>query len=209
MSIAGTVFKGLSVLVFILIVIGVFYAFQHHIAVINTCPGSATLVVNGSRPYCVSNNVSTILINGGVSSFYPNSSIGISNDRIFPLDFRFLGNDPLLSIWNQNTSQLAGGYAFITIPDTFKVHMQYKTNVPTEFVVMTDSQYAQFYSSGQLNNYVMQVEGENVSTWFNLSTGCAGYVAIIKSLSGGGFSIDPNETALYAPASHATGACAG
>jgi hypothetical protein len=208
MSISGIIFRVFGALVFVLVVIGVFYVFQHHMAVINTCPSYSSMVLNGSRPYCVADNVSAIIINKQISSFYLNSSIGISDGRIFPLSFRFIGNDPLLSIWNQNTSQFAGGYAFITIPDTFKVHMEYTTNVPTQFIVMTDSQFAQFYQTQQLNGYVMEAQGTHISTWFNLSTGCAGYVAIIRSVSGGGFQIAPNETALYAPASAPTGACA-
>ena len=53
--------------------------------------------------------------------------------------------------------------------------------------------------------YVAIETGQNSSTWFNESTGCAGYVAVIESVSGSAVTISPDEKILYDPANAPTG----
>ncbi|MCL4399269.1 hypothetical protein M1293_02050 [Candidatus Parvarchaeota archaeon] len=188
---------------------GVFYAFSHHIIFVNSCKSGQLFIYNGTSPYCVSASADTVLAGGKIAPFSLNSSVAAYNGQIIPLDFSFLDGKPLLTVWNQKSYQGIGGYEFLTIPDTFKVHMQYSSSTPTEFIIMTDSEYAQWANSGFSSpSYVEEQTGNNISTWFNQSTGCAGYVAVIKSINGGAFTIYPNETVLYDPASSPTGVCA-
>ncbi len=193
--------------IFVVVVVVVLYGFSHHYLLINTCSGNRTLVGLNTGPVCFPDIYNTIIANG--TPYTINSSLAASGGRIIPLSFKFIGNDPLLYIWNQNTSQALDSYIFLTIPDTFKVHMQYTSSVPTEFIVMTNSQYVQWVNSGETSSSnVFEASGESVSTWFNDSAGCAGYIAVIKAATGAAFTISPNETALYAPATSPTGVCA-
>ncbi len=195
-----------SVVFIVLVVIGVFYVFSRHIVLVNVCSGNETLIALSSGPSCYPNIYDTVIANGTPYSL--NSSIAVSGGKSIPLDFRFIGDNPLLYIWNQNETE-TGSYAFLTIPDTFKVHMQYTSSVATEFIVMTSAQYVQWVNSGETSNSnVYSITGTSISVWFNDSAGCAGYVAVVKAQSGNGFTIYPNETALYDPASKATGVCA-
>lgn len=194
----------IAAVAFLIIAILIVYGFSQHYIVINTCSGGRTLIIMPSGPVCFPNIYNTIIVNG--TPYTLNSSLAAYDGRVIPLDFKFVGDNPLLTIWNSNTSSVSE--YFLTIPDTFKLHMQYTSDVPTEFIVMTSTQYAQWVSSrGSVINYVYEVTGTSVSTWFNDSAGCAGYVAIIKAVSGSTFTISPNETALYDPAPQATGVC--
>jgi hypothetical protein len=193
--------------IFVVIAVVIFYVFSHHYVLIDTCGSNRTLVVSTSGPECLPNLNSTMIVYG--KPYTINSSLAASDGEVIPLDFRFIGENPLFFIWNQNVSYPAGSYSFFAMPDTFKVHMQYTSNVETEFIIMTDSQYVNWVNAGESgSNGVYSITGKSVSVWFNDSAGCAGYVAVIKAVSGGAFSISPNETALYDPASAPTGVCA-
>ncbi len=193
-----------SLIFIVLVAIGVFYVFSKHIVIVNVCSDNKTLIVLDSGPSCFP-GVSGVIA-GGVPYFI-NSSTVASSVQLTPLSFRFIGDDPLLYIWNQNMSVSARQYDFLTIPDTFKVHMQYTSSIPTEFMIMNSTEFARF-ETGKVYSYINSTTGASISLWFNESAGCAGYVAVIKSVSGAAFIIQPNETALYAPASEATGVCA-
>ncbi len=193
-----------SVVFLLLIAAGVFYAFSQHILIFNRCPVDSTLVETVAGPVCYPSLNDTVIVKG--SAYTLNSSIAVSDGRVIPLDFRFLGNQSLMDIWNQNESQSSGTYVFLTIPDTFKVHMQYRSNTDLQFLVMSDSEFVDFYRTGTANSE-FSASGQNLSVWFNDSAGCAGYVAIIRAVDGGSFFIQPNETALYAPATGPTGIC--
>ncbi|MCL5101440.1 MAG: hypothetical protein M1348_02415 [Candidatus Parvarchaeota archaeon] len=197
----------LGIIPIIIIVIVILYSFSHNFLIIDTCPGSHVLIVTSTARQCFPSFNQTVIVNG--TPYTLNSSFAISDGSVIPLDFRFLGENPLLYIWNQNKSENPGSYVFLTIPDTFKMHMQYVSNVSTEFIIMNSSQYVRWVNSRGTNfKYVSSYSGRTISTWFNESAGCAGYVAIIKAVSNSAFFIAPNETALYDPAPNATGACA-
>ncbi len=203
-----------NVLVAVLLIIilaAIFYAFKTHIVLFNSCYFSnETLAVNGSGPFCLPNNGVNIIINSSILSYYPNSTLAIHNQNVSALPFSFLNGKPLITIWNEPTSLSLDSYSFLTIPDTFKVHMDYNASVTTYFAVMTNQQYVNWVNTKTLkNNYVSLQTGKNISFWFNESTGCAGYVAIIESVSGSTVTISPDEKILYDPASSPTGACAG
>ncbi len=195
----------------IVILAAIFYAFKMHIVVFNSCYFSnSTLAVNGSGPFCLPNNGVNIIINRSILSYYPNSTLAIHNQNVSALPFSFLGSNALITIWNEPTSLAADSYSFLTIPDTFKMHMLYNASAVTNFIVMTNQQYVNWVNTKNLqNNYVAIETGKNISLWFNESTGCAGYVAVIESVSGGQITISPDEKILYDPASSPTGACAG
>jgi hypothetical protein len=183
----------LSLLFIVLIAVGFFYAFSNHLLLINSCSENTTLVFKNGSGFCLTQN----------------SSIAISEGNIIPLSFRFINNSPLLYIWNQKISEPAGSYIFLSIPDTFRVHMQYNATTNTRFMVMTNQQYVNWVNSNGVNTAnVFELGGNSISGWFNDSAGCAGYVAVIISTSHSAFALYPNETALYAPASSSTGVCA-
>ncbi len=201
----------LMAVLLIVILAAIFYAFKMHIVVFNSCYFSnSTLAVNGSGPFCLPNNGVNIIINRSILSYYPNSTLAIHNQNVSALPFSFLGSNALITIWNEPTSLAADSYSFLTIPDTFKMHMLYNASAVTNFIVMTNQQYVNWVNTKNLqNNYVAIETGKNISLWFNESTGCAGYVAVIESVSGGQITISPDEKILYDPASSPTGACAG
>ena len=201
----------LLIVLLIIILIAIFYGFKMHIVLFNSCYFSnETLAVNGSGPFCLSNNGVNIIINRSILSYYPNSTLAIHNQNISALPFSFIGSKPLITVWNQPTVLGPDSYSFLTIPDTFKVHMVYNASVPTDFIVMTNQQYVEWVNTRQINNnYVAIEKGQNISMWFNESTGCAGYVAVIESISGSAVTISPDEKILYDPATSPTGACAG
>ncbi|MCL4372787.1 hypothetical protein M1384_01850 [Candidatus Parvarchaeota archaeon] len=201
----------LMIVFLIIILIAIFYAFKMHVVLFNSCYFSnETLAVNGSGPFCLSNTGVNIIINRSILSYYPNSTLAIHNQNISALPFSFLDNNPLITVWNEPTVLSADSYSFLTIPDTFKVHMVYNASVSTNFIVMTNQQYVEWVTTKQLNNnYVAIQTGKNISLWFNESTGCAGYVAVIESISGSAVAISPDEKILYDPATSPTGACAG
>ncbi|MCL5009448.1 MAG: hypothetical protein M1433_00475 [Candidatus Parvarchaeota archaeon] len=189
-SLASTI---LGFILLIAIAGGIIYALSSHIILINTCSADSTLIFQNKTGLCLSHN----------------SSIAISEGTIVPLAFKFIGNNPLLYIWNQKISEKADSYVFMSIPDTFRVHMQYNATSDTEFLVMTNQQYVAWVNSNGANAAsVFSLSGKQVSGWFNDSAGCAGYVAVIISTSHSAFSIYPNETALYDPAPSPTGVCA-
>ena len=204
---AFAIFSIFSFIFFILVAAGVFYAFATHIAVVNLCPSNDTLILLPSGPSCYSNITNLVIVRG--KAYTANSSVAISNGQAVPLQFSFSGGKPLFSIWNVNATESGNSYVFLTIPDTFKMHMQYTSSVRTEFLIFTNSQYLQWYNSGESSSSPNTYEytGSSPSVWFNLSAGCAGYVAVIKPLSLQSFTIAPNETALYDPASAPTGVC--
>jgi hypothetical protein len=195
----------------IVILIAILYGFKMHVILFNSCYFSnETLAVNGSGPFCLPNQGINIIINRSILSYYPNSTLGIHNQNVSALPFSFLDGNPLITVWNEPTSLSFNSYSFLTIPDTFKVHMVYNASATTYFIVMTNQQYVNWVNTKNLQgNYVAMQTGKNVSFWFNQSTGCAGYVAVIESVSGGPISISPDEKILYDPASSPTGACAG
>ncbi len=203
--------NALMAVLLIVILAAIFYAFKMHIVVFNSCYFSnSTLAVNGSGPFCLPNNGVNIIINRSILSYYPNSTLAIHNQNVSALPFSFLGSNALITIWNEPTSLAADSYSFLTIPDTFKMHMLYNASAVTNFIVMTNQQYVNWVNTKNLqNNYVAIETGKNISLWFNESTGCAGYVAVIESVSGGQITISPDEKILYDPASSPTGACAG
>lgn len=203
--------NALMAVLLIVILAAIFYAFKMHIVVFNSCYFSnSTLAVNGSGPFCLPNNGVNIIINRSILSYYPNSTLAIHNQNVSALPFSFLGSNALITIWNEPTSLAADSYSFLTIPDTFKMHMLYNASAVTNFIVMTNQQYVNWVNTKNLqNNYVAIETGKNISLWFNESTGCAGYVAVIEPVSGGQITISPDEKILYDPASSPTGACAG
>ncbi|EFD92414.1 MAG: hypothetical protein BJBARM5_0875 [Candidatus Parvarchaeum acidophilus ARMAN-5] len=195
-------------LIFLLIVI--FYVFKTHILVFNSCYfKNSALAVNNSGPFCLPNNGVNIIINKSILSYYPNTTLLINDKNVSAAPFSFLGNKPYITVWNQPSSVAPDSYSFLTIPDTFKVHMEYNASVDTYFAVMTNQQYVNWVrSGGNINeDSTFIVEGKNISAWFNESTGCAGYVAVIESVNGNAVSIFPDEKILYAPANAPTGAC--
>jgi hypothetical protein len=201
----------LMIVLLIIILVAILYAFKTHIVLFNSCYFSnETLAVNDSGPFCLPNNGVNIIINRSILSYYPNSTLAIHNQNVSALPFSFLGNNPLMTVWNEPTVLGPDSYSFLTIPDTFKVHMMYNASVSTNFIVMTNQQYVDWVNTKNLNNnYVAMQTGKDISMWFNESTGCAGYVAVIESVSGSAVSISPDEKILYDPASSPTGACAG
>ncbi len=202
-----------NILVFfilIAILIVIFYGFKQHIILFNSCYfANSTLAVNSSGPFCLPNNGVNIIINKSILSYYPNSTLAIHNQNVSALPFSFLDGKPYITVWNEPSSIGPDSYSFLTIPDTFKVHMQYNASVDTYFIVMTNQQYIYWVRSGGslANDTTLMKEGNNISVWFNQSTGCAGYVAVIESLNKQPVSISPDEQILYAPASQPTGAC--
>ncbi len=199
----------LNVVFMILVIVAIFYLFSNHLVLVNTCRGNESLFTNSSSVYCMANSNINLVMNGRLASYTPNSSIAVSGYNLVPLPFKFLGGLPLIDIWNQPANQQANSFAFLTIPDTFKVHMVYNATIPTEFMVMTNTQYVNWVNGGSgTASYVLLATGSHVSVWFNDSTGCAGYVAVIKGVKGVPFTIYPNETILYDPATSATGVCA-
>ena len=203
--------NALMVVFLVIILIAILYAFKMHIVLFNSCYFSnETLAVNGSGPFCLSNNGVSIIINHSILSYYPNSTLAIHNRNVSALPFSFLDNKPLITIWNEPTVLGLDSYSFLTIPDTFKVHMVYNASVPTNFIIMTNQQYIEWVTTKNINNNYVAIEtGRNISMWFNKSTGCAGYVAVIQSVSGSAVTISPDEKILYDPATSPTGACAG
>ncbi len=201
----------ITVIVLIFILIGIFYGFQQHILLFNSCYFSgATLAVNNSGPFCLSNNGVNIIINNSILSYYPNSTLAINNQNVSALPFSFMDNHPLLTIWNEPSYLGPDSYSFLTIPDTFEIHMVYNASADTNFIIMTNQQYVEWVNTKDIkNDYVLMQTGSNISVWFNQSAGCAGYIAIIESVSGSAISISPDEQALYDPASQPTGVCAG
>ncbi len=195
----------------IIILVAIFYAFKTHIVLFNSCYFSnETLAVNNSGPFCLPNNGVNIIINRSILSYYPNSTLVIHNQNVSALPFSFFEGKPFITIWNEPTSLGPDSYSFLTIPDTFKVHMLYNASTTTRFIVMTNQQYVDWVNTKNLNNNYVAIEtGKNISLWFNQSTGCAGYVAVIESVSGNAVNISPDEKILYDPASSPTGACAG
>jgi hypothetical protein len=206
----GSIVVNVLAIVFLIIILAaVFYAFKTHIIVFNSCYFSnATLAVNNSGPFCLANNGVNIIINKSILSYYPNSTLEIHNMNVSASPFSFLDGKPFITVWNEPSYVSANSYSFLTIPDTFKVHMEYNATVNTSFIVMTNQQYVDWVTTKSLkNNYVSITSGRNISSWFNLSTGCAGYVAVIESLNGQAVAIHPDEKILYDPASAPTGAC--
>ncbi|MGC8533246.1 MAG: hypothetical protein ACP5MV_01280 [Candidatus Parvarchaeum sp.] len=201
----------LTAILLIIILVAIFYGFKMHIVLFNSCYFSNdTLAVNNSGPFCLPNNGVNIIINRSILSYYPNSTLAIHNQNVSALPFSFFDGKPLITIWNEPTVLGPDSYSFLTIPDTFKVHMVYNASTVTNFVVMTNQQYVNWVNTKDLNHdYVALETGKNISFWFNESTGCAGYVAIIEAVSGSAVTISPDEKILYDPASSPTGACAG
>lgn len=200
----------LAVVFLAVLLAGIFYAFKLHIFLFNSCRFSnSTLAVNNSGPFCLSSSSVNVIINGSILSYYPNSTLAIHDQGVFAIPFSFMGNKPLITVWNEPSFLSAGSYSFLTIPDTFKVHMEYNATTDTRFIVMTNQQYVSWANTKNLNNNILIETGRRISVWFNQSTGCAGYVAIIESVSGAAFTVTPNEQILYDPASSPTGACAG
>lgn len=198
-------FQMFAFLSFIAVAVVVLYIFSQHIVIFNLCPANTSLVVNGSKIVCYTDFAHSVIVKG--QAYTLNSSLAVDDGQVALLDFKFLDLQPLFEIWNQNSTESAGSYIFLTIPDTFKVHMAYKSSVPTEFIVMSNQEYVSFASTGTVKG-VLTETGTDISVWFNDSAGCAGYVGVIKAVSGSAYSIQPNETALYSPAQNATGICA-
>ncbi len=198
-----------NTIILVLVIVAVFYLFSNHILLVKTCAANQSLFSNSSSVYCVANGDINLILGGNLVSYTPNSSVAVYNYSVKPLEFKFVGGSALFNIWNQPSLQQSDSFAFLTIPDTFKVHMQYTSSSPTEFLVMSNQQYVNWVNGGYRTSAVeLSVTGSNISAWFNDSTGCAGYVAVIKSLGGGPFTIYPNETILYDPAPSPTGICA-
>jgi len=198
----------LSAIIFTIFIISIVYAVMNHYIIVNTCGSNYTLVSFNRTVFCFPQLNDTIIVKG--EPYDLNSSLYFYKGQYGPLDISFLDNHPLLSIWNSNSSYPSGSYVFLTIPDTFKVHFQYHSSVETELLIMTNTQYVNWVNSGmEKSTGVYQYVGYSPNFWFNDSQGCAGYVAIIKSLNGSGFTIEPNETALYDPTNYPTGICAG
>lgn len=198
----------IGVVPLVFIAAAIFYLFAHHIALINTCGPNQTLLVSVfTGPECLPPIDQTFIAYG--LPYSTNSSLVVSGGTVIPLDFRFLGTQPLFYIWTNVQAEPKSLYVFLTLPDSFKMHMEYVTNTSTDFMVMTNEQYIAWINSGQTstNNSLLE-NGTFIDTWVNSSSGCAGYVAVIKSVSGSAFEIFPNETAVYAPSSTPTGACA-
>ena len=201
----------IAIMLLILILIAVFYGFKEHIVVFNSCYfANSTLAVNNTGPFCLPNNGVNIIINKSILSYYPNSTLAIHNQNVSALPFTFLDGKPYITIWNEPSNVGPDSYSFLTIPDTFKVHMEYNASVDTYFIVMTNQQYIYWKNNGETitnGDTTLLREGRNISVWFNQSTGCAGYVAVIESVNKQPFSLIPNEQILYDPANAPTGAC--
>jgi hypothetical protein len=200
----------LAIVLLIIILVAVFYGFKSHIMVFNSCYFSnSTLAVNSNGPFCLANNVINIIINRSILSYYSNSTLAVHNQNVSALPFSFLDGKPYITVWNEPSSIGLDSYSFLTIPDTFKVHMQYNATADTYFIVMTNQQYISWVRNGGslVNDTTLLTKGKNVAVWFNESTGCAGYVAVIESTNKQPVSITPNEQILYDPASAPTGAC--
>lgn len=185
-----------------LLAVAVTYLFYTHIFIVNVCPAGRNLIATNSGPLCYPSINNTIILDG--KSYYNNVTIinGSANVSV-----RFLGKNPLLSIWNQNISESAGNYVFLSIPDTFAVNMRYSSNVTTEMMILSNTGYVNWTEK---RPYVKAADyiGSDISFWFNDSEGCAGYVAVIRQPNNKAFLLVPDETALYVPANHSTGICA-
>lgn len=199
----ATAGSAIGVIGMTLLTIAVIYLFYNHIFIVNVCPTGRNLIVTDSGPVCYPSINDTIILDG--KSYYNNVTIINGSTQV---DIRFMGKQPLLSIWNTNISEAAGNYVFLTIPDTFSVDMHYTSNVTTEIMIMSNIGYVNWTEK---HPYVTVVDyvGKDISFWFNDSDGCAGYVAVIKQPNDKAFLLVPDETVLYDPANHSTGICAG
>lgn len=184
--------EALGFILLVAVAVAVVYALTSHLLIVNSCGADTTLIFDNGSGICLTHNSSAAFYGG----------------KLIPLTFSFVNGSPLLYIWNQPVTESANSYVFLSIPDTFKVHMQYNSTVGTRFMVMTNQQYVSWVNSGGTDTTnEFSLSGKQVSGWFNDSAGCAGYVAVIFSTSHSGFTIYPNETALYAPAQSPTGVC--
>ncbi|MCL4399623.1 hypothetical protein M1293_03935 [Candidatus Parvarchaeota archaeon] len=191
----------------------------------SACGSGYIEIINSTNSYCVPYKSETVVTGGEIRSFSANSTFLVSNLSVEPFSFYTLNGHIILPIWTAKTSVPSGLYSFLSIPDTFKIHMQYFSNVSTEFIVMSNSQYVNWVNDQNPVNsaidwllsaigvykqqpYPLLENGKNISVWFNQSSGCAGYVAVILSGSSKSFSITPNETAMYDPSPFPTGECA-
>ncbi len=194
----------ISSVILVLILILIFFLFQQHILIINVCTNSTLISFNG-RLECMPPLNETVVVKGIPYT----KNVTVIEGTVSPIDFSFIGNKPLLTVWNTNLSEPSNSYVFFGIPDAFAMHMSFKSNNILELIIMSNQQYVNWVNSnGESTNYIDKYVGDNVSIWFNESTGCAGYVGIIKPINNGPFSIYPNETVLYSPAPYPTGICA-
>ncbi len=190
-----------SVVGMTLLAIAVMYLFYTHTFIVNLCPTGKNLIDTAIGPMCYPSLNNTIIVDG--KPYYNNVTVVNGSTQI---NFEVVGKEPLLSIWNQNISEPPKSYIFLTIPDTFSVHMQYVSNVTTDIIIMDNKNYIA-WANKQPYTAVATYTGTSISFWFNESDGCAGYVAVITQPNGDAFSLVPHETALYAPSNHSTGAC--
>ncbi|MGC8516524.1 MAG: hypothetical protein ACP5MT_01340 [Candidatus Acidifodinimicrobium sp.] len=182
---------GLSLLIVALLSIFA-YSVYNHILILNECSGESLFLSNSSE-YCIPYSVNAVIEGGSIHS----------------LNFTLLNGKPFLTIWTENLTESGNRYLFSAIPDTFAIHMSYKSNATLDVMIMTNQQYIRWADSNEtVLNYVLNDINSTSSFWFNESEGCAAYVMIIKSENNVPFRISPDEQGLYNPTNYPTGACA-
>lgn len=126
---------------------------------------------------------------------------------------------PTLSIWTVS-EQINGPTVWLegNVPDTFTYHLQVTSTGPMSVSILTLQDFTAAntcISNGGYANYCMHHSGA-VLSWlsvtsvnydFHSAEGCADYVAVFTSAAK--ITIKPNISVTYAPASKATGSCAG
>lgn len=187
------------VLLVIIIAVLVYFKFL----LINPCAFNTCSLIYYNNSYYVTLPLSKVIIYNGTPYV---KNISILDGHLLRTYVYLINDSPAFVIWNTPTYLYSNSYLFFSFPDTFAVHMQLSSSSPLTVYVMTTEQFIEYAKSGIPVSYVEKFSGQHIDFWFNLSTGCAGYVGIITSVSS--TTVYPNETAVYMPASHPTGACA-
>lgn len=188
-----------SIIVFGIII----YLFYVHFLIANPCAfGECTLVYSSNHLILIPAPLNRIIIANGTSYL---GNVSIIDGKASKVFLGNLNGYPVLAVWNVPVAISSYSYLLFSVPDTFLVHMDVHAQYPITVYIMTYSQYSQFAVNGKIN-YVQKYYGENISFWFNESSGCAGYVGVITSSYSQ--TIYPNESLVYEPANAPTGICA-
>ncbi len=193
--------KGEIAFVLLVAIIVVFIYFK--LLLVNPCTFNECSLIYSNGNYYTTEPLSKVIIYNGTP--YANN-ISIIQGHLIKSYIYLINNSPAFVIWNTPETISPGNYLFFSIPDTFIVHFQLNSSSYVSVYVLTTEQFIQYAKTGIITSYVDKYQGNHIDFWFNLSSGCAGYVGIITSNEGA--TIYPNEIAAYMPASQPTGICA-
>jgi len=118
-----------------------------------------------------------------------------------------------VQVWGDNVSIPANGYLFGSLDDAFDNQIKINASSPINILILSAKQYNEFILCGEtlfcaLKNYTNDYHGTQINEWFNLSSGCSGYVSVIFGNDTESVFVYPNESVLYNPSSIPTGICA-